>query len=121
MEKKSGVGEQSTSLPGGGGGIRSIGDSFQPNLAMGGGSYKVPIDLPLGPGGLAPKLDLSYNTGLGNGPFGLGWALSVPFIERRRKSPFAIPGEPEYSVSGAERLVRLTTGEFVPFISQNVQ
>ncbi len=63
MEKKSGVGETNTSSSGNGGGIRSIGDAFQPNLAMGGGSYKVPIELPAGPGGLSPKLDLAYNTG----------------------------------------------------------
>src|SRR5262245_9112200 len=119
MEKKSGVGENNTSNSGGG--IRSIGDAFQPNLAMGGGSYKVPIELPAGPGGLSPKLDLVYNTGQGNGPFGLGWALTVPFIERKRKSAVAPEGEREYTVSGAQPLVPSGSGEFVPFIGDNLQ
>lgn len=121
MDKKSGVSEQSASLPGGGGGIRSIGDSFQPNLAMGGGSYKVPLELPLGPGGLSPKLELVYNTGLGNGLFGMGWSLAVPFIERARKSAFAPPDKPEYTVSGAERLVAAGGGDYVPFAGQKLQ
>ena len=69
MDKESGVDETSRSLPESGGGIRSIGDAFQPNLAMGGSSYKIPIELPLGEGGFSPKLDLLYHTGFGNGPF----------------------------------------------------
>ena len=96
MEITSAVDETSRSLPRGGGGLRSIGDAFQPNLAMGGGSYRVPFDLPLGPGGFSPKIDLIYNTGYGNGPFGLGWMFSTPFIERKRKSSFSPPGEVEY-------------------------
>jgi RHS repeat-associated protein len=121
MEKKSGVGETTTALPSGGGALRSIGDTFQPNLAMGGGSYKVPFDLPLGPGGFAPKLDLLYNTGYGNGVFGLGWALSVPFVETRRRSPYAPAGEPEYALAGAETLVPIGGGRFVPFVQAAYQ
>lgn len=109
------------SVPGGGGGIRSIGDAFQPNLAMGGGSYRIPFDLPQGPGGMAPKLDLVYSTGLGNGPFGIGWSLSVPFIERKRRSPFVPPGEIEYTLSGAETLVPLQDGRFAPFTQAALQ
>ena len=31
----------------------------------------------------APTLSLSYDSGAGNGPFGLGWSLSLPSITRR--------------------------------------
>src|SRR5262245_49147609 len=118
MEKKSGVSETDVSLPSGGGALKSIGDTFQPNLAMGGGSYKIPIDLPQGPGGFSPKLELLYNTGFGNGPFGMGWVLSVPFIGQRQQPLFAPPGEPEYTVSGTETLIATPDGSFVPFIQQ---
>src|SRR4051794_10555479 len=119
MEKKSGVGENNRSRFGGGGGLRGIGDAFQPNLAMGGGSYRVPIELPAGPGGVAPKLGLVYDTGYGNGPFGLGWTLSLPAVERRRKSPFVPPEEAEYSLGGSD-LVPAGDGTFVPFIDQTL-
>ncbi len=33
--------------------------------------------------GFAPQLSLSYDSGSGNGPFGFGWALSVPRITRK--------------------------------------
>jgi RHS repeat-associated protein len=121
MDKKSGVGENNRSNPGSGGGIRSIGDAFQPNLAMGGGSYKIPIELPAGPGGFAPKFDLVYDTGAGNGPFGQGWTGTVPFIERKRKSAFAPQTETEYTLAGAETLVPVAPGEFISFIAQSQQ
>ena len=108
MAKESGVGESSRAHFGGAGAVRSLGDSFQPNLAMGGGNYKIPLEMPAGPGGLAPQLDLRYDTGTGNGPFGIGWSLSLPFIERRRPRAFMAEGEPEYSLGGAQPLVRPT-------------
>lgn len=121
MEKKSGTGENVSALPSGGGALRSIGDNFQPNLAMGGGSYKVPIELPQGAGGFSPKIDLIYNTGFGNGPLGMGWVASVPYVERKRPSPFLPQGEIEYSLSGAETLVPTGDGVFLPFTAQAEQ
>src|SRR5262249_23585798 len=81
----------------------------------------IPFDLPVGPGGLVPKLDLVYSSGLGNGPFGLGWALAVPFVERKGRSPFAPPSEEAYALSGAEPLVRLDDGRVVPYTPQALQ
>jgi RHS repeat-associated protein len=109
---KSGVDDVARPLPGGGGGVNSIGESFRPNLAMGGGSYRIPFDLPHGPGGITPKLELVYNTGLGNGPFGVGWSLAVPFVERQRVSPFTAPGEVSFTISGSEPLMPLADGRF---------
>jgi len=117
----SGVDAVSRPLPGGGGGMRSSGDGFRPNLAMGGGSNRIPIELPHGPGGVTPKIDLLYNTGLGAGLFGMGWTLSIPFVERLRPSPFS-PLEPDrFLLSGAEPLVDLGGGRWAPTVGTQRQ
>src|SRR3954467_11979372 len=71
------------SLPKGGGAIRGIGEKFTANPVTGTGSMRVPIATSPGRSGFAPQLSLSYDSGSGNGPFGLGWSLSVPSISRR--------------------------------------
>ncbi|EDM79665.1 hypothetical protein PPSIR1_16425 [Plesiocystis pacifica SIR-1] len=81
----------SISLPTGGGALRSIGEKFSPNPFTGGGSMAVPIATSPGRGGFGPSLSLSYSSGLGNGPFGLGWMLGVPAISRKTDK-----GLPEY-------------------------
>ena len=78
MEATSGVLDGIVSLPSGGGALRSLGESFQPDLLRGSGNYAVPIEVPPGPNGLRPQLSLRYSTGQGNGPFGVGWQLGVP-------------------------------------------
>jgi RHS repeat-associated protein len=118
--RSSGVGEGAQARFGGAGAVRSLGDAFQPNLAMGGGTYRVPIELPAGSGGLAPQLELQYDTGAGNSPFGLGWSLSVPSIERRRPRAFAAEGEPEFSLGG-QRLVPCDDGSQVLAIGSTLQ
>jgi RHS repeat-associated protein len=97
------------SLPSGGGAIGGLGEKFSPDLCTGTGNFTVPITLPPGRHGLAPQLALGYSTGHGNGPFGLGWALSLPGVSRKTSR-----GVPTYGVghtpdvfvlSGAEDLV----------------
>lgn len=73
---KNGVSPQTISLPSGPGSVQGLGESFQPQLNSGSGSYSVPIQLPKGPAGIAPSLSLQYSTGSGNGCLGLGWKLS---------------------------------------------
>ena len=77
------------SVPKGGGAISGIGETFQPDLHTGTGNLTIPLELPAGRNGLQPSLTLSYSTGNPNGPFGLGWALSVPGV--RRKTDKGIP------------------------------
>ncbi len=80
---KNGVSPQTISLPSGPGSISGLGESFQPQLNSGSGSYAVPIQLPKGPGGFGPSLSLQYHTGNGNGCVGIGWKLSEPsFVSR---------------------------------------
>ena len=71
------------SLPKGGGAIRGIGEKFAANPVTGTGSMTVPIATSPGRSGFGPQLSLSYDSGAGNGPFGLGWSLSLPAITRK--------------------------------------
>ncbi len=59
--------------------------------------------------GFGPELALSYASGSGNGPFGLGWSLSVPRVTRKTDKglPTYRDGEESdvFVLSGAEDLV----------------
>ena len=97
------------SLPKGGGAIRGIGEKFAANPVTGTGSMTVPIATSPGRSGFGPQLSLSYDSAAGNGPFGLGWSLSLPSITRKTDK-----GLPRYDdadesdvfiLSGAEDLV----------------
>jgi RHS repeat-associated protein len=43
--------------------------------ARGEARLSIPIEVPPGPGGLAPRLSLEYSSGMGNGALGVGWRL----------------------------------------------
>jgi RHS repeat-associated protein len=70
-------------LPKGGGAIRGIDEKFSINPVNGTGSLSVA--LPISPGrlGFGPMLALNYDSGSGNGIFGIGWRLATPSIMRR--------------------------------------
>src|SRR5918993_5370906 len=71
------------SLPKGGGAIRGMGEKFAANPVTGTGAMTVPIIVSPGRSGFQPQLSLSYDSGAGGGPFGLGWRLSLPAITRK--------------------------------------
>src|ERR1044071_7185259 len=104
---------QIISLPQGGGALHGIGEKFSPDLHTGTGNFTVPIALPPGRNGFQPQLNLVYSTGTGNGPFGLGWNLSIPGVSR--KTSKGIPRYDEakdvFILSGAEDLVAVETME----------
>ena len=89
------------SLPKGGGAVSGLGETFSPDLFTGTGSFSVPIAVPPGRNGLQPQLTLTYSTGTGNGPFGLGWQLSVPGISR--KTSRGLPRYVDASGAAGER------------------
>ncbi len=99
----------SISLPKGGGAIRGMGEKFAANPVTGTGSMSVPIATSPGRSGFGPQLSLSYDSGAGNGPFGLGWGLNIPAITR--KTDKGLPRYFDYEESdvfilaGAEDLV----------------
>ena len=108
-EKSFSVAAPEVSLPKGGGAINGIGEKFTANPVTGTGSMSVPIALSPGRSGFGPQLSLSYDSGAGNGAFGLGWSLSLPSITRRTDKglpQYDDAGESDiFSLSGAEDLV----------------
>src|ERR1700675_2621323 len=86
MTNKSGTPGQVISLPKGGGALHGIGETFSPDLHTGTGNFTVPIALPPGRNRFQPQLNLVYSTGNGNGPFGLGWGLSILGVSRKTSS-----------------------------------
>ncbi|MBE9045778.1 hypothetical protein IQ255_15415 [Pleurocapsales cyanobacterium LEGE 10410] len=79
------------SLPKGGGAIAGIGEKFSMNPVTGTGSLSIPIFVSPGRSAFSPQLTLSYDSGAGNSPFGLGWSLGVPSITRKTQK-----GLPQY-------------------------
>src|ERR1700710_893139 len=71
------------SLPKGGGSIHGIGEKFAANPVTGTGSMSFSIATSPGRSRFSPQLSLTYDSGAGNGPFGLGWNLSLPSIGRK--------------------------------------
>ncbi len=96
-------------LPKGGGAIRGIGEKFAANPVTGTGSITVPIGSSPGRAGFSPQLALSYDSGAGNGAFGLGWNLSLPAITRKTDKGLPLYRDADESdvfiLSGAEDLV----------------
>lgn len=98
----------SISLPKGGGAIKGIDEKFSVNAVNGTASFSLP--LPFSPArGASPSLNLSYDSGGGNGVFGIGWSLDLPSIKRKtdRKLPRYLDDEDSdtFLFSGAEDLV----------------
>ncbi len=81
--KKPSVSAPAITLPKGGGAIRGIGEKFAANPVTGTGSLTVPIAISPGRSGFGPELSLAYDSGAGNGPFGIGWHLGLPSITRK--------------------------------------
>jgi RHS repeat-associated protein len=105
----------SVSLPKGGGAIRGVGEKFTANPVTGTGSMTVPIVTTPGRSGFGPQLSLSYDSGSGNGPFGLGWSLSLPSITRRTDK-----GLPRYQDADASDVFILSGAEdLVPVLVQD--
>jgi hypothetical protein len=97
------------SLPKGGGAIQGIGEKFAVNPANGTASFEIPIFTSPGRSRFYPKLNLKYDSGSGNGPFGFGWHLSAPSITRKTDKGLPQYFDDEQSdtfiLSGAEDLV----------------
>jgi RHS repeat-associated protein len=95
------------SLPQGGGSQAGIGAAFSADPFTGTGNIGLSIGAPAGRHGLEPGLSLSYSTGTGNGPFGLGWSLSIGAVTR--KTSLGVPTYDDatdvFILEGADDLV----------------
>ncbi|HEY9257966.1 SpvB/TcaC N-terminal domain-containing protein [Chitinophaga sp.] len=106
--------------PGGGGTIKGSGDSFKADAFSGSGSYAVPV--PVTPArGFEPELQLVYNSGAGNGAYGLGFSLSLSKIavNTGRHIP-RYDDTDEYQLDGAALTVSTITTQVVNDISYTV-
>ncbi len=59
--------------------------SFTTSLFTGAASVTIPIEVPPGKAGIAPKLALTYNSYQGNGWVGVGWNIDMGSIQRSTK------------------------------------
>ncbi|HEY1584286.1 MAG TPA: SpvB/TcaC N-terminal domain-containing protein [Polyangia bacterium] len=98
----------SVSLPKGGGSVRGLGEKFSVNAANGTAGLSIPIPASAGRG-IGPELALTYDSGAGNGPFGIGWSAGVKSITRKTDKglPRYWDGDESdvFILSGAEDLV----------------
>jgi RHS repeat-associated protein len=72
----------SISLPKGGGAIKGIDEKFSVNAVNGTVGFSGPLPFSQARQ-LSPSHGISYNSGAGNGVFGLGWSLDIPTIKRK--------------------------------------
>src|SRR5271154_6347101 len=82
------------SLPKGGGAIQGIGEKFSTNAMTGTGALSIPIAVSPARSGFSPQVSLTYDSGSGNGIFGVGWSLALPSISRKTDK-----GLPQYGDS----------------------
>jgi RHS repeat-associated protein len=113
-QDKSGVKPQVISLPSGPGSLEGLGETFEPNLSTGTSSYPVKFTAAPGRVGFQPEISLGYDGGNANGPWGMGWKLSVPSIQRRTEDglPSYDDAQDTFIFSNGEKLVRLSNGDY---------
>lgn len=108
---QTGVDDDRISLPEGPGSLEGVGENVEvdPNMAL--MRWNIPIVVPKGFEGMTPSLALSYASGNGGGPFGIGWSMETPTIERMtsRGTPRYIT-EDTFAHGGGEELVLTETG-----------
>jgi RHS repeat-associated protein len=99
----------SVSLPKGGGSIRGIDEKYGTAPATGTASLQIPIPATPGRGEILPGLSLEYDSGAGNGIFGLGWSAPLPMVSRRtdRSVPRYDDAADTYLFSGVELVAAL--------------
>ncbi|MBI5493461.1 MAG: VCBS repeat-containing protein [Deltaproteobacteria bacterium] len=108
VQAQTGVSDDRVSLPDGPGSLEGIGENVAVDANMGQLRHSVAIKVPQGYAGMTPSLSLSYSSGAGASVAGLGWNLSLGFMER-----MTARGLPEYDlddefvVNGSEQLVRI--------------
>ncbi|PFA66960.1 SpvB/TcaC N-terminal domain-containing protein [Bacillus cereus] len=84
-QSNNGVELFSPSLPKGGGSMKGMEGSVTAPGSDGMARFNVPLPVTAGRT-ITPDLNLSYNSGNGNGPFGIGWQMGFMYIRRRTKS-----------------------------------
>ncbi|BDS11955.1 SpvB/TcaC N-terminal domain-containing protein [Aureispira anguillae] len=102
-------------LPKGGGALKGIDEKFEVNPVNGTNSISIPLPISPARGGFSPNLAIQYNSGSGNGLFGLGWGLGLPTIRRKTDKEL-----PQYK-DGKESDTFILTGaeDLIPKLQKN--
>ncbi|MBC8072226.1 MAG: toxin, partial [Deltaproteobacteria bacterium] len=101
-------------LPRGGGALRGIGESFSANAVTGTAALTIPV-FTSPSRALTPSVALGYDSGAGNGLFGLGWQASVPSVRRKTER-----GLPRYDdVHDSDVFVLSEAEDLVPWLEQD--
>lgn len=97
------------SLPKGGGALKNIDEKFGVNSANGTATFSIPLPVSKTRSNFAPTLSLGYNSGAGNGCFGLGWNIGLSSIQRQTDKQLPLYADADNSdafmFTGAEDLV----------------
>ena len=98
--------------------VGAIGGTVDVSL-MGGAVYTIPIDLPMGLGGMKPQIGISYNSQSRNGLLGWGWDLAgVSSITRVGQTIYhdgnvsAVNFETDRFCLDGKRLLQVSSGEY---------
>lgn len=103
------------SLPKGGGALKGIDEKFEVNPVNGSNQVSIPLPVAAARHGFAPQLSLSYNSGQGNGIFGLGWGVGVSTIQRKTDR-----GLPQYQdATESDTFVLAGAEDLVPLLKQH--
>jgi RHS repeat-associated protein len=99
----------SIALPKGGGALHAIDEKFSVNPINGTVDLSFPLPFSNARSDLDGALSLQYSSGGGNGPFGVGWSLNLPTIQRRTDKQLPLYADADESdtflIAGAEDLV----------------
>jgi hypothetical protein len=106
------------SLPKGGGAIRGIGEKLTIGQATGTANLSVPVFTTAGRAGFGPSLALTYDSGAGNSPFGLGWRLSVPSVTRKTSMGLPRYQDAHDDVPDSDVFVLSSTEDLVPLLQE---
>lgn len=102
------------SLPKGGGALKGIDEKFEVNAANGTAAFNIPLPVTPGRNGFSPALTLNYNSGGGNSPYGLGWSINFPSIQRKTDKQL-----PRYRDRMEEDIFMFSGSEdLVPFLTE---
>ena len=89
-----------------GGGIKSLDPAVKVNPATGSASLHLPVPLTTSPRWGTPDLSLAYNSGSGNGEFGVGWQLlGMPAVARNTAKGLPTYTDTDTFVLAGEELV----------------
>src|SRR5690606_10691778 len=111
-DERSGIRPNVISLPDFPGRISRRGEQLEPTLSTGSVRYAVPLLVPAGTAGVQPELTLHYDSGQGNGPLGIGWALDVGSIQRQTDRGVPTYGAEDRFLFNGQELVPLGGGVY---------